>query len=779
MTRLVRRFVGFMMLAPLLAASECSKEDEDSSTPTSPPTAPSGLIAVASSSTSVDLSWTDNSADETGFEIYRAPDAVTFALIATTVANVVAYSNTGLTASTTYTYRVRAVNDAGGSAFTSDVNVTTPATITAPTGLLGTVTGATQVTLTWSYTPPAPTDFRIERSPDNVVFAEIGNTPDGVTLTFNDTAAIVGTNYYRVRARVGAAYSSYSGTVVVVLSAPIAPTALSASPISSGSIKLTWTDNSNNEQGFRVYRSFTGASGTYILRATVSPNTTTYTDSGLFPSTTYWYLVRSFNAIAESSDSNTALATTFSGDWLELAGSGSTGGISSTTSNSSWPSVAINSVGRAVVVWQETVMGVDQIYLAVWDTVVAAWRGVLVNGIQSAITVDTTSNLITGVTFAPQQMSNTGNGISLASGDAQEPVITYNASLDAFFIVWQEYRNGEWEIVARKMDNLTYQAVLGFYKAEWDDVAHADLPADNATYANGNIDDNVTTLPATIVVSTGGAVASIRPQAFLTTAQLYVAWQEFTGGNWEIFAAQVAPVGFAVTNVDGAFGPGFQVSITANSSLYPSIVSSGGIVFVFWQEWDGADWEIHSRRSSGGSWDETEAGSATGGGISNNAGDSQHPKAAVDSLGVPYVVWDDNTASSNNHEIYIVKRNVGVGWLPINDTTITSNSGGGISNSSGASLFPSITIDGGNNVYVAWHDSAPGNWDIFVKQYNVAVPDEADSWVSMGSSDVPPGVSNNSGSSLLPTIRVSSGGVVYLVWEDDTNGNYETYLRRW
>ena len=48
----------------------------------------------------------------------------------------------------------------------------------------------------------------------------------------------------------------------------------------------------------------------------------------------------------------------------------------------------------------------------------------------------------------------------------------------------------------------------------------------------------------------------------------------------------------------------------------------------------------------------------------------------------------------------------------------------------------------------------------------------------MDYSHLPPGVSNTTGSSLFPTIR-SQTGSVYVVWEDDSNGNLEIYLKRW
>jgi hypothetical protein len=77
---------------------------------------------------SIDLTWTDSDATETGFKIERCTGAgcSDFAQIATVGANVTGYSNTGLAASTSYSYRVRAYNAAGNSAYSNIAAATTP-----------------------------------------------------------------------------------------------------------------------------------------------------------------------------------------------------------------------------------------------------------------------------------------------------------------------------------------------------------------------------------------------------------------------------------------------------------------------------------------------------------------------------------------------------------------------------------------------------------------------------------------------------------------------------
>jgi hypothetical protein len=93
----------------------------------SPPAAPTGLSATAISSSQIDLAWTDNATNETSFSVERSSDGTNFTVIATLGAGATSYPNTGLAASTTYWYRVRAANAAGFSGYSNTANATTQA----------------------------------------------------------------------------------------------------------------------------------------------------------------------------------------------------------------------------------------------------------------------------------------------------------------------------------------------------------------------------------------------------------------------------------------------------------------------------------------------------------------------------------------------------------------------------------------------------------------------------------------------------------------------------
>ena len=64
-------------------------------------------------------------------------------------------------------------------------------------------------------------------------------------------------------------------------------------------VTLSWQDTSSNELGFKIERK-TGPGGTYRQIATVGPNITSYTDTGLGKGTTYYYRVRAYNSSGHS-----------------------------------------------------------------------------------------------------------------------------------------------------------------------------------------------------------------------------------------------------------------------------------------------------------------------------------------------------------------------------------------------------------------------------------------------------------------------------------------------
>jgi M6 family metalloprotease-like protein len=87
-----------------------------------------------------------------------------------------------------------------------------------------------------------------------------------------------------------------------------APSGLSATSQSTSQISLSWSDNSDGEDGFTIERSFSGSNWSFL--ASTGADTSSYNDGGLSPDSTWFYRVRAFVAGETSSWSNTASATT-------------------------------------------------------------------------------------------------------------------------------------------------------------------------------------------------------------------------------------------------------------------------------------------------------------------------------------------------------------------------------------------------------------------------------------------------------------------------------------
>ena len=267
------------------------------------PSVPTNLIGSAPSSSRVNLSWTASSDNKAvaGYKVYRNGGATPIATVSGT-----SYSNTGLSASTTYSYTVAAFDATGNHSAKSSpaAEVTTQAPDTAPpsvpTGLAGTAVSATRIDLTWSASSDniAVAGYRVYRDGGSTPIATVTGT------SYSNTGLAANTAYsYTVAAFDASGNASEqslpAGPITTDMpdtESPSTPTGLSGTAVSSTRIDLNWSESTDNI-GVSGYKVFRNGSGTPV--ATVTG--TSYSDTGRSASTTYSYRVLAFDAAGNNS----------------------------------------------------------------------------------------------------------------------------------------------------------------------------------------------------------------------------------------------------------------------------------------------------------------------------------------------------------------------------------------------------------------------------------------------------------------------------------------------
>lgn len=176
----------------------------------------------------------------------------------------------------------------------------------APTNLVANAVSSSAIGLIWNDNSPNEDGFRVERSPDGVTswMTIASNIPANSQSYFDTGLAQETTYHYRINAFNTVGTSAYSNETSATTQAPLPttpaiPTAESATNNGNGSATFSWTDNSNNEDGFEVQREkahkkragvWTGTT----LVGSVSEDATSITDSS--GSGTFRYRVRAFNS---------------------------------------------------------------------------------------------------------------------------------------------------------------------------------------------------------------------------------------------------------------------------------------------------------------------------------------------------------------------------------------------------------------------------------------------------------------------------------------------------
>jgi hypothetical protein len=287
------------------------------------PNTPSGLTALAASGTAIRLFWKDNATNETGFEVYRSDDNISFQLVASLGANsggtsagdnVVTHLDEGLSPNTTYYYKVRAIGQNNSASIFTQVKsgVTDSGVPIAPDDLDAFPLPATKVLLTWDDNSDNETGFNIYRSTELIpeAFVLVGTANANDTTFTDNNGLIANEQYFYVVTSVntfGQSFPSDPASVVTV-DVPESPTGLVVTNVTGSEISIAWQDNSSDETGFVVEIASIFSNGVYLFAGETSPDDNSFTlneeNAGLQPNQLYLIRVRATKNDGNSPYSN-------------------------------------------------------------------------------------------------------------------------------------------------------------------------------------------------------------------------------------------------------------------------------------------------------------------------------------------------------------------------------------------------------------------------------------------------------------------------------------------
>jgi len=263
------------------------------------PGIPTGAAVTAASCSSIALSW-NSMLGASSYNVFHSTSAIgTFTKTGSSTSN--AFSDTGLTANSTYNYKVSAVNITGESNQSASISVLTYPAKTV--GLTLTATTNTSIAISWS-AATGISSYKVYRSAGLTgTYLALGTT----TLnSYTDSGLLAGTAYYYKVSAINATGESILSDSIASLTYPSAPLGLTAKSILSTKDTLTWTSISG-VLSYKVYRS---ASATGTFSAVGSSASNIFGDTGLIPNTAYFYKISATNSMGESGLSSAITVTT-------------------------------------------------------------------------------------------------------------------------------------------------------------------------------------------------------------------------------------------------------------------------------------------------------------------------------------------------------------------------------------------------------------------------------------------------------------------------------------
>ncbi|MBN2359938.1 MAG: hypothetical protein JXR83_10840 [Deltaproteobacteria bacterium] len=403
----------------------------------------------------------------------------------------------------------------------------------------------------------------------------------------------------------------------------------------------------------------------------------------------------------DAASRNQALVRRWDGaGWVGYGPSSPAGGVSNSAGNSTIPSLAMAADGALVVAWQdETIVTsiAEWIYLKRFDG--SAWQELGWSAHQHGIT-------------AWYEVS--GAGPVLALGPTGVPAVLY----------W-----GTQEVGGNPYSDTTLMS--------WDGDSWTDGPRSPPSGEDYALAIDAADRPV-IVVRSGSAYNDCDIFVYRWDGAAYAELDDASAGG-------------GISNSEGVDSENPALTLDPAGNPVVAWLEGGHAIYV--RGYDGSAWIDYAGSGSGAG-----AASATWG----------HLAVAVTATGLPVVAWSTYPSyASSDSEVY-VKRFDGTAWQGL----AGSDAGGGVSANAGASTNVALAVDAAGNPLVAWEDQAPGPSAIYLKRWN------GNAWAEWpAGSATGGGVSNSDGNALAPSLRMV-GAVACLAWSEMiSNSSTEIALR--
>jgi fibronectin type 3 domain-containing protein len=252
------------------------------------PAAPTPLRVTGTATNSISLAWTPP-AGVWGYWLYRqGPGDQEPVQIPGPGPTDATFIDQTLTNGAVYTYQILATNGYGLSDLSN--TVTTSTGLLAPQGLNKIAVTTSAISLSWNATVGATQYDVLRQGPGDSHYTELTRTSG---TTFSDSGLQAGSSYsYEIEAMNAYAYATSPPSVISAVTVPLAPAGLTVITLNSSSILVNWAASTGSST-YLVFREDPGGGSCNQIGSTTG---TSFSDSGLAPSTTYAYEVEATNS---------------------------------------------------------------------------------------------------------------------------------------------------------------------------------------------------------------------------------------------------------------------------------------------------------------------------------------------------------------------------------------------------------------------------------------------------------------------------------------------------